>query len=232
MESNEGQTTEHVSESTGQHLPENPATAEKHLPQSAINRIVVEAKRDALEQGIKIGKASIAPIAAPSANFEATPPSASSNLTIEQVQKIIDENEARQTKARYEQQAQQASQEFLGKLKSGEEKYSDFNETIHSVNWTSIPHVLDLANQTDETAAVVYELAKTPQKAITLWQLYQVNPKAALAETKKIAESIKQNQRQHPSTRPPLSPLTPSVTRMSNGPLTVRELKEDPRFIF
>ncbi|WP_218813994.1 hypothetical protein [Rickettsiella endosymbiont of Dermanyssus gallinae] len=226
MESNEGQTTEHVSESTGQHLPENPAAAEKHLPQSAINRIVVEAKRDAYEQGIKVGKAStIAPI-------EATPPSTSSNLTIEQVQKIIDENEARQAKARYEQQAQQASQDFLGKLKSGEEKYSDFNETIHSVNWTSIPHVLDLANQTDETAAVVYELAKTPQKAITLWQLYQVNPKAALAETKKIAESIKQNQRQHPSTRPPLSPLTPSVTRMSNGPLTVRELKEDPRFIF
>lgn len=155
--------------------------------------------------------------------------SSTSALTADEVQKMI---EANATKQAYDLQMQQASQDFLGKLKSGEEKYPDFNETIHSVNWASIPQVLDLANQTEITADIVYELAKNPQKAITLWQLYQVNPKAALTETQKIADSIQQNQRQHLSTRPPLSPLTPSVTRTSNGPLTVRERKEDPRFIF
>ncbi len=74
----------------------------------------------------------------------------------------------------------------------------------------------------------MYELAKNPQKAIHLDQLAQVNPQAAFAETKKLAESIKQNQVQFPSTNPPLSPLTPSVNRTDNGPTTVSELCQQP----
>ncbi|WP_033227403.1 hypothetical protein [Rickettsiella massiliensis] len=88
------------------------------------------------------------------------------------------------------------------------------------MNWTKVPAVLDLANLTDNTPDVMYELAKNPQKAIHLDQLAQVNPQAAFAETKKLAESIKQNQVQFPSTNPPLSPLTPSVNRTDNGPTT------------
>ena len=231
MEQNEGQMTEPVSESNTQNLTEHPAAPEKQVPQSVVNRVVAEVKHSAYEQGRKSVLPTTSHVTTPTSGVESSS-STSSAFTEDQIKKLVTEGINQQNKVLQDLQMQQAAQEFLVKLKPGETKYSDFNQAINSVNWNSIPHVLDLANQTDNTDDIVYELAKNPQKAIKLWQLSQVNPQAALAETKKLAESIKQNQRQPASTRPPLTPLTPSVTSMAGGSPSLRDKKENPNFIY
>lgn len=228
MEQNEGQMTEPVSESTPQNLAEHSVVPEKQVPQSVVNRVVAEVKQSAYEQGRK-SVLPTSPLATPVSSLEASPSSA---MTEDHIKKLVTEGINKQNKELQDLQMQQAAQEFLVKLKPAETKYSDFSQAINSVNWNSIPHVLDLANQTDNTDDVVYELAKNPQKAIKLWQLSQVNPQAALAETKKLADSIKQNQRQPTSARPPLSPLTPSITSMASGSPSLRDKKENPNFIY
>lgn len=227
MEANEGHMTESVAESTTSNLAE-PVTVEKQVPQSVVNRIVGESKKEAYEQGVKAGQASISP-KTPVQGVEAQRPAAFSNLSEEQIKTFVKEQLESQAQAERDLQMQQAAQEFFVKLKPGEEKYTDFTDAIQSVNWTKVPAVLDLANLTDNTSDVMYELAKNPQKAIHLNNLAQVNAQAAIAETKKLAESIKQNQRQHSPTRPPLSALSPSVTRTDNGTLsTVSEYRQQP----
>ncbi len=223
MEQNEGQMTELVSESTSANLAE-PVSVEKQVPQSVVNRVVAEAKQSAYEQGRK-SAATTSHTTTPVSGLEAPH---SSNLTEDHIKKLVAEGIEQQNQAVQELQRQQAVQEFLVKLKPGEEKYADFNDTINSVNWIKVPTVLDLANLTENTFDVVYELAKNPQKAISLNNLAQVNPKAALAETQKLAESIKQNQRQPATARPPLSPLTPSVTGLASGSPSLRDKKENP----
>lgn len=230
MEQNEGQRSELVTKSDTSIAAENPVTVEKQVPQSVVNRVVAEVKQHAFEQGRKSASIDASPFNKP-VNTDTTVSNASP-INDDHIKKIVAESINKQNKEFHDLQMQQAAQEFLVKLKPGETKYADFNQTVNSVNWNSIPQVLDLANQTENTDDVVYELAKNPQKAINLWQLSQVNPQAALAETKKLAESIKQNQRQPVITRPPLSPLTPSITRMASGSSSLRDLKESPNYIF
>ena len=100
---------------------------------------------------------------------------------------------------------------------------------MDSLELSTIPEVVQLANTVDNTADVMYELGKNPHKVASLLTLTRYgNVKLAYAETKKLSDSIKQNQNalQQPVPPEPLSQLKPSNVGTDNGVLTVRELRK------
>ena len=94
-----------------------------------------------------------------------------------------------------EWQAQQIAQQFLGKLTAAKDKYPDFEETIANLEVHKFPEVVQLANNYDNTADIMYELGKNPSKAVILKQLAQLNPKmGALRKYSAYRIPLKQNQ--------------------------------------
>lgn len=193
---------------------------EKTIPQSVVDNIVKQAKHHAYEQGKKAVKEELAqqPI-----NIPATQASTTS-ITTEDVQSMIANHTAQQAN---EWQAQQIAQQFLGKLTAAKDKYPDFEETLATLEVHKFPEVVQLANNFDNTADIMYELAKNPTKAVLLKQCAQLNPNLATMEIQRLSDSIKQNQtaKQAPSAQPPLSQLTPSIIKTDNSPITIRDYR-------
>lgn len=192
---------------------------EKTIPQSVVDNVVKQAKHHAYEQGKKAAKEELAQQANTSASNQTSAP-----LTTEDVQSMISNHTVQQTN---EWQAQQIAQQFLSKLSLAKDKYPDFEETLANLEVHKFPEVVQLANNFDNTADIMYELAKNPSKAVILKQCAQLNPKLAAIEIQRLSDSIKQNQnaKQIPSAQPPLSQLTPSLTKTDNGPVTVSDYR-------
>jgi hypothetical protein len=196
---------------------------EKTIPQSVVDNVVKQAKHHAYEQGKKVAKEELAQqqVNTPVATQTST------SLTTEDVQNLIASHTAQQAN---EWQAQQIAQQFLGKLSLAKDKYPDFEETLTNLEVHKFPEVVQLANNFDNTADIMYELGKNPSKAVILKQLAQLNPKMGALEIQRLSDSIKQNQtaKQTPPAQPPLSQLTPSLTKMDNGPHTVSDYRNQP----
>lgn len=193
---------------------------EKTIPQSVVDNVVKQAKHHAYEQGKKAGKEELAQQQANTSTF--TP--ASTPLTTEEVQSMITNHTAQQAN---EWQAQQIAQQFLGKLSLAKDRYPDFEETLANLEVHKFPEVVQLANNFDNTADIMYELGKNPSKAVILKQLAQLNPKMGALEIQRLSDSIKQNQtaKQTSSAQPPLSQLKPSLTKTDNGLHTVSDYR-------
>lgn len=205
---------------------------EKLVPQSAVDKAVKHAKHLAYEQGKKE-----ALIALQSQNQD-TPKNVIENnqaiqslggmpaLSAEQVKKMIVEHSEQQAQHYH---AHHIANEFLGKISTGKDKYPDFDETIDALELSTIPEVVQLANSFDNTADVMYELGKNPHKVASLLALSRLgNGKLAYLETKKLSDSIKQNQNalQQPTAPEPLSQLKPSQVGLDNGTLSIKELRK------
>lgn len=213
-----------MSENVMENLPNTEASigtefvgpVEKTIPQSVVDNVVKQAKHHAYEQGKKAAKEELA-------QQQANPPN-STPLSTEDVQSMIANHTAQQAN---EWQAQQIAQQFLGKLSLAKDKYPDFEETLSNLEVHKFPEVVQLANNFDNTADIMYELGKNPSKAVILKQLAQLNPKMGALEIQRLSDSIKQNQtaKQIPSAQPPLSQLTPSLTKTDNGPVTVSDYR-------
>lgn len=181
--------SEHV---TMENLPNTEANIEavvpieKTVPQSVVDNVVKQAKHHAYEQGKKAAKEELAQQANTSASNQASTP-----LSIEDVQSMIANHTAQQAN---EWQAQQIAQQFLGKLTAAKDKYPDFEETLTSLEVHKFPEVVQLANNFDNTADIMYELGKNPSKAVILKQCAQLNPNLAVVEIQRLSDSIKQNQ--------------------------------------
>jgi hypothetical protein len=205
---------------------------EKMVPQSAVDKAVKHAKHSAYEQGKREALNSIQ-----TQSLENKLPTASSSsesyslggipsVTSEQVQKMIAEH-AQQQAQHYH--AHNIASEFLGKLAYGKEQYPDFDEKMDSLELSTIPEVVQLANTVDNTADVMYELANNPHKVASLLTLSRFgNGKLAYLETKKLSDSIKQNKNALKKSVPPepLSPLKPSNIGIDNGNLSIKELRK------
>ena len=196
---------------------------EKTIPQSVVDNVVKQAKHHAYEQGKKAAKEELAQLQTNTPAFTST----SNPLTTEDVQGMIASHTAQQAN---EWQAQQIAQQFLGKLSLAKDKYPDFEETLTNLEVHKFPEVVQLANNFDNTADIMYELGKNPSKAVILKQLAQLNPKMGALEIQRLSDSIKQNQsaKQGPIAQPPLSQLTPSLTKTDNGPITVSDYRNQP----
>lgn len=186
---------------------------EKSIPQSAVENVVEKTKYQPYEQG-KLAQQQVNNL-----STQALTP-----LTTEDVQSMIANHTAQQAN---EWQAQQIAQQFLSKLSAAKDKYPDFKEILANLEVHKFPEIVQLANNFDNTADIMYELAKNPTKAVLLKQCAQLNPNLATMEIQRLSDSIKQNQtaKETCSVQPPLSQIKPSLTKTDNGPITVRDYR-------
>lgn len=126
-----------------------------------------------------------------------------------------------------ESDAQRIANEFFTKISTGKDKYQDFDTVTADLEFRSIPQVVQLANMVDNTADVMYDLAKHPTKIAMLQQLVTINPKLAFNEMQRLSNSIKENDKAANTKLPnePLSQLRPSNTGMDSGEPSMKDLK-------
>lgn len=209
-------------------------TTEKMVKQSDVDKAVKHAKHVAYEQGRKETLMQLQsqqpdnnPIA-PAVNNVPSNLGGMQGMTPEQVQQMIAEHEQKQAQQYH---AHQIANEFLAKLETGKDKYPDFDKTVESLELSTIPQVVQLANMVDNTSDVMYELGKNPHKVASLLALTQIgNGKLAVSEMQRLSQSIKQNQQalQQPIPPEPLSQLRPSNVGTDNGVPSIRDLRKQP----
>lgn len=147
--------------------------------------------------------------------------------------KEYEEMQARQEQERIEaeqrQQLEQVAQKYFMKIESGKDKLADFDEVMTDFDPGAFPQIAMLAAHTDNTAEVMYELAKNPHKLVQLNALAERSPKMAQREMTKLAQSISQNQQAIANDATPQAPLSrlKSSTTVGgdSGKMNIRDLR-------
>jgi hypothetical protein len=135
-----------------------------------------------------------------------------------------------------EEQAKAMAKEFFTKIDAGKANLPDFDKVIadSQVDFRHIPYHVQLANMCENTAEIMYDLAKNPSKIGQIQNLIDIDlragrqPKLALTEMKKLASSIKENGTASNFKAPnePLSQLRPSSAGTGKqGPLSVGDYR-------
>jgi endonuclease/exonuclease/phosphatase (EEP) superfamily protein YafD len=218
--------------------PSNESATEKLLTQSVVNGIVGSVKQEAFDKGYTKGKnetqaeyearVNSNPVNQQPANTGIVNQQPANNLSEDKILAMIEEQA--QQKAN-ESMAQQTVNEFVQKMTAAKDKHPDFEETVTKLNLPSMPGIVQLANLTDNTADVMYELGKHPVKLANLKAVIRETPELAMEEFKKLSNSIKQNetaQNQQSQTAEPLEQIKPSNTGTDNGSMSVGDFQKQP----
>jgi hypothetical protein len=209
------------------------STEEKVFKQQEVNEIVGRAKHDAVERYKR------------SADVNAQKPQTSQPLHQQHLEHITSEDSIRRMAAEeaqrlrdtwvqeaqrtaHEQEAQRITNDFLTKLEAGKGKYEDYDQVLGDFEFGAIPHVIQLATLVDNTADVMYDLAKNPTKIGSLQQLLQISPKLAYSEMQRLSKSLKDNENvgNMRQANPPLSQMKPSNTGTDNGRMSVSDYRK------
>jgi len=212
---------------------------EKMLPQSQVNELIGNAKRQAAEKAVEEYKrlnAQAASAQAPQAQEQS-----SVRHSSEDEIKRLAGDEIKRHFSQLEEQAQEranvdAANRIVGmfrdKIVAGKDKFEDFESVTGNVAMQYYPNVVQLlAEHVDNTADVLYHLAKNRDKLYRLESLSSHNTSDAIYEIKRLADSIKSNdessQAKHPNA--PLSQQRPSNTGTESGSLSMSDLKRKYR---
>lgn len=159
-------------------------------------------------------------------------------VAAEEAQKARDNWIQESNRTSQEQEAQKIASEFFTKIEAGKSNLPDFDKVMADIDLRSIPYHVTLANMVDNTADVMYELAKNPSKIGAIENLINIDiragrqPKLALSEIKRLSQSIKDNQQaaKFKSPNEPLSQMRPSNAGTDNrGALSVSDYKRKYR---
>lgn len=203
---------------------------EKLLKQSEVNEIIGSAKREAYEKGKRESLAeyqkSQAHVQQPNYNANQTI-GGMPQLSDEKIRQLINEEAQKMTNMAV---AQKIANEFTQKMMAAKDKYPDFEQVVGELNLVDMPQIVNWANSLDNTADVMYELAKYPEKLSSVTVLAYTNPRKATVLLQKLSDSIKQNESalKQPSASEPLSQIKPSTTGTDNGSRTVSDLRKQP----
>jgi len=208
------------------------APIEKSLPQSQVDSIVGREKSVAHDKGYEKGKREALEEYQRQQTYQSqsSQPSLPSNGSItqedfrriaaEEAQKLQAATEQRMRQEAQEGQVQQFVREFDNKMNAGRAKYDDFDSVLGSIDLSNAGNVAVLAQSLDNTADVMYELAKNrPQDLVAFEQLAKMHPLKAGEAMRKLSESIKVNQTAAQMRRPnePLSQISSSNTGIDSG---------------
>jgi hypothetical protein len=212
---------------------------EKTLPVSRVEELVKKAKlkgRDSMQAELDAMKAENAALrqqqqpvamggmtAAPAVNVDEI-----KQQILAQMKQEFQQAKEAQAAQELDAQAQRIASEYKAKMKSGSEKYEDFDEVMADFNPGAFPNLVYLANQLDNTPDVMRELMQNPSKWATVTVLSERDPQAAQNMLKRISSSIKANELAKASEKevaPPLSRLSSSTTGQDTGKLGIRDYK-------
>jgi hypothetical protein len=215
---------------------------EKLLPQSQVNEIVGNAKREAAERAVDAYKRQQAQSSTGSqAQSQTHEPSSHRNMSEDDIKRFTGD-EIKRHFTQIEQEAQERANvdaahrvvgQFRDKVMAGKDKFEDFESVTSNVAMQYYPNVVSLlAEHVDNTADVLYHLAKNRDKLYRLEALSSHNGSDAIYEIKRLADSIKSNDEgvkvKHPNS--PLSQQRPSNTGTdSGGTLSMSDLKRKYR---
>jgi hypothetical protein len=214
-------------------VAETSTPSEKMLRQSEVNDIVGRAKQDAASRAVEQYKRSQSE-SAPQQSYSQQD---SGNMSEERVRRMAGEEAQRLrdqwvSEARTKNEtdsAQRIVKSFYDKMEAGKEKYEDFEKVTGELDYQAFPHVVQLlAEQIDNSHEVMYEFGKNALKMEQLERLAERSPRMAVAELRRLADSIKANEsatnRRSPNA--PLSQQRPSnVGTDSGSTLSMRDLK-------
>lgn len=147
---------------------------------------------------------------------------------MQQLQQKQQEDEAKRHQEQIEQEVNQVAQQYFGKMAQGKDMFDDFEAMTADFNPAEFPQLVFLANQMDNTPAIIYELRKNPGKLADLAVLIEKSPSMARNELSKLSESIKRNEeakRNLQEPQDPLNRLKPSPVGTDNGTKSVRDFK-------
>lgn len=216
--------------------PVEPITyTEKMVPQSQVNEIVGSAKREAAERAVEAYKR----------QQTQTSSQSSQSITQDQSHRSISEDDVKRMTGeeikrhfgKLQEEAQEranmdAANRIVGKFKdkivTGKEKFNDFESVTGNVEMQYYPNVVQLlAEHVDNTADVLYHLARNRDKLYRLESLSSHNSADGIYEIKRLSESIKANEgsSQPKEANSPLSQQRPSNTGTESGALSWSDLK-------
>lgn len=212
---------------------------EKMLPQSQVNELIGNAKRQAAEKAVEDYKRHNTQAAQEQA--PQTQEQSSVRHSSEDDIKRLAGDEIKRHFSQLEQEAQEranvdAANRIVGmfrdKIVAGKDKFEDFESVTGNVAMQYYPNVVQLlAEHVDNTADVLYHLAKNRDKLYRLESLSAHNTSDAIYEIRRLADSIKSNeessQAKHPNA--PLSQQRPSNTGTESGSLSMSDLKRKYR---
>jgi len=208
---------------------------EKMVPQSQVNEIVGNAKREAAERAVEAFKRQ--QVQAPSEQ----PQNSQRNMSDDDIARVTDDR-IKQHFTKIEQEAQDranvdAANRIVGmfrdKVQAGKEKFDDFETVTSNVAMQYYPNVVQLlAEHVDNAADVLYHLAHNRDKLYRLESLSSHNASDGIFEIKRLANSIKSNDEGSnvKNAKEPLSQQKPSNTGTDSGAtLSMADLKRKYR---
>lgn len=216
---------------------------EKMLTASQVNELVKRAKRkgeqkmqeqlDATRQELEQLKAQQGqPQEAPQQQQQQVPPGIDpaqlQQLVADQIAKQQEEAMRKQHEEELHQEVNQVAKQYFGKMAQGTSLYEDFEAVTADFNPAEFPQLVYLANELDNTAAVIYELRKNPGKLAQLATLVKESPGIARSELNNLSQSIKRNddaKRNLQEPQDPLNRLKPSPVGTDSGEKNVRDFK-------
>ncbi len=205
------------------------SAAEPMVPQSKVNGIVQARHAAGREKGFQEGIA-----------HAQSQMGGMNQMSPDQIQRMIDETASRKVnemiqRQQQEQMSQQYAAEghrvankFMHNLNTGKGEYEDFDNVFKVEDFQNMPDVIRLAADTDNTADVMYELAKNPSKAQAIDSLALKTPRLAQIEMQKLSDSIKKNKEAQKSKAAdePLSQIRRSNAGADNGSMSVTDFRK------
>jgi len=160
---------------------------------------------------------------------QAVDPQAIQEQVMQLIAKKQQEDEAKRQSEELEREVNQVAQQYFGKMAQGKDLYEDFDAITADFNPAEFPQLVFLANQMDNTPAVIYELSKNPGKLADLAVLVEKSPGMARAQLAKLSDSIKRNEEAKSGLQEaqnPLNRMKPSPVGTDNGTKNVRDFKQ------
>jgi hypothetical protein len=139
------------------------------------------------------------------------------------------EDERKRHAEQIEQEVKQVADQYFGKMATGKNMFEDFEAITADFNPAEFPQLVFLANQVDNTPAVIYELSKNPGKLADLAVLVEKSPNLARAQIAKLSQSIKRNEEAKSGlqeAQEPLDRLKPSPTGTDGKKNGIRDFKQ------
>jgi FtsZ-binding cell division protein ZapB len=209
---------------------------EKMLPVSRVEELVKKAKlkgRDQMQAELDALKAENAQLKTGGsmggmAVHTPVDPEAIKQQVLADLREQMQQANTQRAQEELEREANKIADAYKAKMSTGKDTYEDFDTVMSDFNPAAFPNLVYLANQVDNTPAVMYELMKNPSKWATLAVLSERDPNAAQNMISKISASIKANEQAKADEKnvpAPLGRMSPSTTGQDNGTKSVRDFK-------
>ncbi len=230
--------SEDVATDIGQQVAEQQPVQEKMVPQSEVDKLVgavkakerqqAEAQYRQMQNQQMNGSMGMGGMGAPQGYDE----DAILEKATQRMQKTLEDQRQAHELEQQKAQVDEVARTYLEKMKQGATLYEDFDQVTKNFKPSKFPQVAIWAAQQDNTPAIIYDLAKNPQKLAQLHVLAVTDPDMAVDEITKLSQSIKRNEEavnNNVKSPSPLSKLKPSASAGSDtGKRSVSDLRKQP----